>query len=275
MAQKKTGDAAVRDGAKIHYTVHGDDQSGKPRIALVHSLGMNGSVWDGVVEQFGDRVQALTYDCRGHGASTKSPGPYTLETFANDLADLMTHVGWSSAHIAGGSLGGSVSLQFAVSYPQRTQTLGLIDTTSWYGAEGPKNWEGRAQDAEQKGLAPLVPFQQTRWFSDNFRAEHADRVDHCTSIFLANDPKCFAATCRMLGSFNLSSKMGQVRVPTAVIVGEEDYATPVEMAKQLEGGIPGATLQIIQKARHLTFVERPDVIAKALSELMQRSMATA
>ena len=271
--KKSYGAAAVRDGAKLQYTVHGTEQAGQPRIALVHSLGMSGAVWDGVVEHLAPRALVLTYDCRGHGASTKSPAPYLLETFANDLADLLTHVGWSSAHVAGGSLGGSVALQFAALFPERTQTLGLIDTTAWYGPEGAKNWEARAQDAEQKGLQPLVPIQHTRWFSDHFRAEHPDLVAPCTSVFLANDVACFAATCRMLGSFDLRSMLGALRIPAAIMVGEEDSATPVAMSREMESGIAGATLQIISKARHLTFVERPDVIAQALTQLMQRVAA--
>src|SRR5688572_26314451 len=120
MTQKTSeGKAKVRDGTMIDYTLHGEGGPSQPRIALIHSLGMTGSVWDDVVAQLAGRAQVLTYDCRGHGASTKAPGPYKLETFANDLADLLTHVGWQSAHIAGGSLGGSVALQFAALYPER------------------------------------------------------------------------------------------------------------------------------------------------------------
>jgi 3-oxoadipate enol-lactonase len=96
-------------------------------------------------------------------------------------------------------------------------------------------------------------------------------VGRARSIFLANDIPAFAATCRMLGAFDLRAELSSIRVPTAVVVGEEDYATPPEMARVLHHGIAGATLDIIPEARHLTFIEKPDVVASILTNLIQRT----
>jgi 3-oxoadipate enol-lactonase len=268
--QKKASRATMRDGALLQYTLHGAGEAPHARIALVHSLGMSEFVWDAVVERLAEHAVILTYDCRGHGASSKSPGPYRLETFANDLEDLLGHLGWASAHVAGASLGGSVALQLAMLNPGRVQTLGLIDTTAWYGPEALKGWEWRAKEAEEKGLAALIDFQKTRWFSDQFREQNAAIVARCCELFLKNDLACFAATCRMLGAFDLRAGLPNLRLPVAIAVGEEDYATPPEMARELAKNIPGATLEVIPKARHLTFIERPDVIAEFLSRLIDR-----
>jgi 3-oxoadipate enol-lactonase len=275
--QKKSGRATLRDGASLQYTLHGEGGPRQPRIALVHSLGMGEFVWDSVVERLVERALILTYDCRGHGASSKAAGPsaFRMETFANDLEDLLSHVGWDSAHVAGASLGGSVALQFAILNPGRAQTLGLIDTTAWYGAEAPQKWEWRAKEAEEKGLAALIDFQKTRWFSDHFREQNPAAVEKCCAAFVANDLASFAATCRMLGAFDLRQGLAGLRMPTAVIVGEEDFATPLEMARELEKNITGATLEVIPKARHLTFIERPDVIAEFLSRLIERVLTAA
>ncbi|MSO21302.1 MAG: alpha/beta fold hydrolase [Acidobacteria bacterium] len=272
---RKSGNAPLGDGASLRYTLHGEDRPELPKLVLVHSLGMSEVVWDEVVERLVERTAILTYDCRGHGASTKllgkSPGPYRLEGFARDLAALLDHVGWSSAHIAGGSLGGSIALQFAALFPSRVQTLGLIDTTAWYGAEAPEKWEWRAKEAEEKGLPALIDFQQTRWFSDSFREQHPETVALCRNVFLANETACFVATCRMLGAFDLRAHLAGFHMPVAIAVGEEDYATPPEMARQLESNIAGATMQIIPQARHLTFVEQPALIAEILSRLIDRA----
>ena len=269
--EKIKGAAVTRDGITLHYTCHGDHAPSRPRIVLVHSLAMNREVWQAVAERLVSEATVLTYDCRGHGASTQAPAPYRVETFANDLADLLTQVGWDSAHLAGASMGGSVALQFAVSYPQRVRTLGLVDTTAWYGAEAADRWSWRAQEAQSKGLAGLLKFQQTRWFTDKFREQCPDLVALCSNAFLSNSVACFAATCGMLGAFDLRQQLASLHMPTAVVVGEEDYATPPDMARVLKDGIAGATLLIVPNARHLTFVERPDVVAKALSELMKRA----
>lgn len=264
----QSGIAKTRDGISIHYTLHGSPHPGRPRLALIHSLGMSGQVWTDVVRNLADQAYVLTYDCRGHGASTKASEPYRLEMFGDDLADLLTQIGWERAHVAGASLGGSVALQFAALHPQKLQSLGLIDTTAWYGADAAEKWEWRAKEAEEKGLPALSNFQTTRWFSDAFREAGGEPVERCRNIFLANETHCFASTCRMLGAFDLRHTLAAIRVPTAIVVGEQDYATPPEMARQLEAGIAGATLQIIPQARHLTFVEKPEVIAQMLARLI-------
>jgi pimeloyl-ACP methyl ester carboxylesterase len=75
------------------------------------------------------------------------------------------------------------------------------------------------------------------------------------AVFLRNDPQSYAASCRMLGAADLRHALRAIRVPTAVLVGEEDYATPVGMAQALHDGIEGSTLSVLKNARHLTPLE--------------------
>jgi 3-oxoadipate enol-lactonase len=89
-------------------------------------------------------------------------------------------------------------------------------------------------------------------------------------VFLANDVNCYAATCVMLGEADLRPFLPAMRMPMAVIVGDEDYATPVAMAQQLHDAIRGSTLTILPGGRHLTPVECPDQIAEQLSILLKR-----
>ncbi len=268
MADKISGHASTRDGAAIHYTVHGDPGARLPRLALVHTLGLGEFVWDGVVERLADRAVVLTYDCRGHGASSKSPAPYSVEQFGHDLEDLLKHVGWTKAHVAGASMGGCVALQIAVSRPDLVQSLGLVDTTAWFGANAPEAWEGRAKQAEEKGMASLVEFQRARWFTETFQAEHADTVARALAAFAANDVPSFAASCRMLGAVDLRAKLPALRLPAGVIVGENDGATPPDMSREMVRLIPGATLEIIPQARHLSFIECPEITGDFLARLI-------
>ena len=86
--------------------------------------------------------------------------------FARDLAELLDHVGWARAVVAGCSMGGNVAQAFAAELPQRTAALGLIDTTAWYGADAAAKFKERADAARSKGLRGMIDFQLTRWFSD-------------------------------------------------------------------------------------------------------------
>ena len=81
----------------------------------------------------------------------------------------------------------------------------------------------------------------------------------------------YAQTCRMLGACDLRAGLPTIKVPTAIVVGEEDYATPPAMAEAMHEAIAGSTLTVLRGARHLTPLERPAEIAAALDGLCARS----
>jgi 3-oxoadipate enol-lactonase len=257
--------ATARDGTRIAYSVI--PGRGKGRLALAHSLAMDHSFWSRTAH-FLSGPDILVYDCRGHGRSGKPKGPYTIESAADDLADLMSHVGWTRACVAGASMGGCISLAFAVRYPQKTTGLGLIDTTAWYGADSVQKWEERGQQGFTQGMASLLGFQLSRWLSDAFRERHPEIVEEAKRVFVGNDPAAYLETCRMLGAADLRAGLASIVCPTRVVVGAEDYATPPAMAAALEAGIPHATLRIIEGVRHFTPLECPQLIAEELSRLL-------
>lgn len=265
MASTGSKDMTTRDGTRLAYRLSGQTGS-QARVALVHSLAMDASFWAPVAERLAGKAAILTYDCRGHGASDKPKGPYTVEQFGDDLSDLMAHVGWPSAVVAGASMGGCVALAFAIRHPAKTKGLGLFDTTACYG--DPKAWAERGDAALKNGLASLTAFQVTRWFGDEFREKNPDVVKAALDTFLANDLAAYAETCRMLGTADVRAGLGSIKVPTRVLVGEEDYATPPKMAEELNRGIAGSVYTLLPKARHLTPLEFPDKIAAELEALI-------
>lgn len=260
------------DGLSIAYTLHAMARPGasRPRIALIHSLALDQSIWDGVVPLLTQHADVLTYDCRGHGRSGRAKMKFTPKLFAADLAHLLDHVNWPRVTIAGCSMGGCVAQAFAGAYPDRVQALALIDTTAWYGPTAPKDWRERAATAATKGFQALSAFQATRWVSDAFREAHPQLIRANLAVFLANDIDCYTATCEMLGDADLRHYQSSLRMPTSVIVGEEDYATPVAMSEQIQKAMPDATLSVLKNVRHLTPIERPAVIAEKILALMER-----
>lgn len=261
----------TQDGCAIGYTLHPAHTANAPRLALIHSLALDRTIWDGVIRELDGAAHVLAYDCRGHGKSGKSSGPYSVEQFAKDLAELFDHAGWPSAAIAGCSMGGCVAQAFGGLHPARAAALGLIDTTAWYGADAPQQWRDRAAKAQADGLAGMVDFQLSRWFSDKLRAERPDLVQAASRVFLATDLEAYASSCILLGDADVRRFHTGLKMPVAVIVGEEDYATPLAMARQIHESVAGSTFKILPAARHLTPIERPDVIAAELRSLLERT----
>lgn len=259
-------DIKTRDGQILVATLSGNPASAR-RVALVHSLAMDRTFWSPIVREIGDEAHVLSYDCRGHGKSSRPAGPYSVGQFADDLADVLDHVGWDRAVVAGASMGGTVALAFAAAYPNRVTGLGLFDTTAWYGEDAPLRWEERADKAMSEGLQSLVGFQKTRWFSDAFREQHPDAVNACVATFLGNGLDAYAATCRMLGTADLRGALPSLTMPTRIGVGDEDYATPPAMAEALHRAIAGSTLTVFKGARHLTPLEIPQRVADEIRRL--------
>jgi pimeloyl-ACP methyl ester carboxylesterase len=94
-------------------------------------------------------------------------------------------------------------------------------------------------------------------------------VKESVAVFLRNDVSAYVETCKMLGACDLRAPLPRLNMPTAVIVGEEDYATPVTMAEALHRSIAGSTLKVLPGARHLTPLEQPRTIAAELERLLQ------
>lgn len=270
MPDGQHGTFTTADGCSLGYTLtQGSGRDGLP-VVLIHSLALDRTIWDEVVPRLAPHASVLAYDCRGHGASGRMPGPYTPELFASDLAQLLDQLGWRQVVVAGCSMGGCVAQAFAGMHTDRTLGLGLIDTTAWYGPEAPKAWRNRADVGRTKGLGGLIDFQVTRWFGDRFRAERPQKVEAMKRVFLGNDLGCYVAACEMLGDADLRDYLPRLRMPASVIVGEEDYATPVSAATDLAEAMVDATLTVLPEARHITPVEAPDRIAAELVNLLDR-----
>lgn len=243
--------------AALH--VHRTGEDGRP-VVLLHPLALSGAVWAPVAEYLaaqGRRV--LAPDARGHGESPWDGADFTVADMAADVAAVIEDFGAGPADVIGLSMGGSIALMLAADRPDLVDRLVLADATASYGPNRVAEWAERAERAENVPRVEQLAFQRDRWFAEQFRAEHPEEVRRVSDIFVATDSTAHAAACRALGTLDATDRLGDVRARTLVLVGEEDYATPVAMAKELAAGIPGATLRVLEHARHLSLLERSDL----------------
>jgi 3-oxoadipate enol-lactonase len=254
------------NGITLAYDVEGAG----PWLALCHSLGMVRQMWFQQVPAFSSRYRVLTYDARGHGESTKAPAPYSFDLLADDLYALLQSQGVTSLALIGLSLGGNTAQAFAAAHPEMVKALVLSDTTAWYGPDAPKNWEARAKDVQEKGMAGITDFQVTRWFTEPFVAEHPEIAQQFSQWLVANDPDAYIATQRALGDGDLREAVKRITCPTLIVVGETDYATPPAMAEDLHQRIAGSETMILDRARHLSPVEAADRFNAAVLAFFER-----
>jgi 3-oxoadipate enol-lactonase len=226
-------------------------------VLLVHALGLDHRMWDFLAAQLADRYRTLAVDLRGHGASPVPERPYTLALLAGDVRELLDRLQIARAHWIGLSLGGMAGQAFALAHGDRLGKLVLANTTSSYGPAGAASWQARMDAVESGGLASISGMVASRYFSEAFRAEHPETVAAVMQRFAATPRAGYLGCCEAIAALELTASLERVRAPTLVIAGAEDLGTPPAMSRAIAERIPGARMEIIAGASHLSALERP------------------
>ena len=149
--------------AELYYEVAG---TGDP-VVLLHGLGSSTRDWEPQIAELSRHYRVVSIDLRGHGRSSRAPGPYSMAGFATDVAAVMTHLAIDSAHICGISLGGMVAFQLAADTPDRVRTLAIINSGPAFPGrtlKGRLTLLSRFVVIRMKGLPALAPIIAGRLF---------------------------------------------------------------------------------------------------------------
>lgn len=248
---------AIANGVTLHYELRGARGS---LVVLTHGLGGDLDFWAPHVEALAAHHRVLSWDLRGAGSSTKTPGPYDLALFARDLATLLDRLGEERVHLVGHSGGGVVSQRFALDFPERAQSLVLASTSSEVGPKAARAWNRLAELIEREGFGPERE-PDPRGYSPRFAAEHPEVVREVASRTRRNDPAAYAATARAFGNYNWTAALGAIAVPTLILQGLDDQMTPPGGSVILARGIPRARLLMLPGAGHNLPLEMPQLFA--------------
>jgi 3-oxoadipate enol-lactonase len=251
----------------IHFT---DGGGPGDAVLLVHAIGCDLRMWDALGAELAPRYRVVRMDVRGHGKSAVTAGPYSLDQLADDARDVLDSLAIEKAHWVGLSMGGMIGQAFALRHSRRLRKLVLANTTSSYGAEGPKMWEARAKAVHEGGMAAITELAMQRYFSDDFRASSSDIVDRIGAGFLATDPAGYIACCNAIRDLDFAGELHRIKAPTLVIAGEKDVGTPVAMSKAIADAIPGAKLAVIPGAAHLSAVEDPAAFNRLVVDFLSK-----
>lgn len=259
------GQQVQANGIDIGFTIDGDRSPTKPWLVFAHSLACDRSMWDPQVEAFRRSCNVLRYDLRGHGASSAPAGDYTLETLADDLRGLLDALRIQRCHYIGLSLGGMIGQMAALRMPTRFASLTLADTTSRYPADARAIWDQRiAAVRGPTGMQAVVASTLERWFTVDFRARQPEVVSRIGQLIRATPINGYIGCAQAIAGLNLTTRLAGIHCPVLVIVGEEDRGTPPSMAEEIAHAIPGARLEKIANAAHLSNLEQPVAFNLAL-----------
>jgi pimeloyl-ACP methyl ester carboxylesterase len=250
------------NGAELHYESTG---SGAETVVFSHGLLWSGEMFREQVRHLSPRYRVVIYDHRGQGRSETTPGGYGMDNLTVDAAGLLEAIGAVPCHFAGLSMGGFVAMRLAARRPELLRSCILLETSAGTEASAARfrvlNWALRLV-----GARPLVGQVMPILFGRSFLADPARAAERSEwEGRLASLPRTVhRAVAGVIERRAVLEELPRIRVPTLILVGEEDAPTPPAMAEAIRAAIPGSRLVRIPRAGHTSTVENPEAVNAAL-----------
>ncbi|HVF67380.1 MAG TPA: alpha/beta fold hydrolase [Pyrinomonadaceae bacterium] len=258
--------ARVR-GIELAYT----DEGRGPAVVFLHGFPFDRSMWRGQVERLSEDFRVIAPDLRGHGGTTSTREPATMEEMAEDVVALLDELNVPRAVVCGLSMGGYVALALYRAHPSRVRALVLADTRANADTEDVRRTrEENARRALAEGVGPMVGSMFPKLLSQHTRESEPEIVARVREMMSRVNPEGAAAALRgMALRRDQTDLLPKIDVPALVIVGSEDAVTPPSEAEAMHALIEGSRLQVIEGAGHVSNVERPEEFDRALAEFLE------
>jgi 3-oxoadipate enol-lactonase len=253
------------NGCQLHYE---DIGAGPETIVFAHGLLWSGRMFDAQVAALKDRFRCVSFDFRGQGQSEVTPSGYDMDTLTGDAAALIEKLGLAPCHFLGLSMGGFVGMRLAARRPELIKSLMLLETTA---------------EAESSANVPryrLLSFV-ARWLSMRLVANRvmsimfgqkflkdparaAERELWRQRLGANNRVGTSRATEGVITRLPVAHEIHKIAVPTLILCGDQDVATPPENARRIQALIPNSQCTIIPGAGHSSTIEEPAAVNAAL-----------
>lgn len=240
-------------------------------VILLHGIGGNRTNWTDQLPALGERHRAVAWDARGWGDSDDYPGPLEFADFSCDLVRLMDHLGVARADLVGLSMGGFVAQDFAMRFPHRVRSLVLADTSRGPMADHGPQWVEEFLAARKvpllagRSTADIAPAVARSLAGRAATPAHVQRL-HDSIAALHKDS--YLKAMDTVTRYAIPARHDAIAVPVLVVVGADDALTPPDAAKRLADAIPGARLEVIADAGHLSNIEQPDAFNRLVLDFL-------
>ncbi|SES92380.1 alpha/beta fold hydrolase [Anaerobranca gottschalkii] len=253
---------------QMYYEIHGE---GTP-LVLIEGLGYATWMWYKQIDELAKHFQVIVFDNRGVGETDKPDCEYTIEMFADDLAELLSKLGIEKAHILGVSMGGFIAQEFALKYPHMVDKLILCSTS--FGGPNSIPIPMETLQIMLKGGGVYTSLDEikeaiaTALDKDNLNEEVLNKIMEEKM----KDPQPKYAYQRQLmagAGFNAENRVEKIKSETLILAGKGDRVVPPENAVLLKEKIPCSKMIIIEKAGHVFFMEQPEETNKAIIDFLK------
>lgn len=262
-AQQSSMLYTIVNGLSIAYQKAGTG----PALVLLHGFTQDSRVWKTQIEGLSKYFTVIAWDAPGAGLSADPPDTFNISNWADCLAGLLDSAGIKEAHILGLSWGGLLAQEFYKRYSARVLSLILADTyAGWTGSLSDSVARVRLKSCIHDSELPpseFVPKYLSGMFSDSPKPATKEAL---SKIMSDTHPKGFRIMAKALAIADTRTFLTSIKVPTLLIWGESDKRSPISVSHQMHDAIPGAKLEIIVGAGHVSNMERPEQFNNIVKE---------
>jgi pimeloyl-ACP methyl ester carboxylesterase len=257
------------NGAKLYYEEQG---TGAETIVFGHGVLWSCRMFDAQVSALKDRYRCVAFDFRGHGRSEVTSDGYDMDTLAEDAAALIRQLYCAPCHYLGFSMGGFVGLRLAIRLHELLNSLILVDSAcDPEPEENIPKFKLLCLIARWFGPRLIANSAMPTSFSQDFLTDpaRADLRKEWHQHFLNNDR--IGATRGVAGIMSrkaVCDSLGEIHVPTLILVGENDTAIIPERSERMHDLIPNSRLVIIPNSGHMSTVEAPEAVNAAMNDFL-------
>jgi len=237
-------------------------------LVLLHSLLADRHAFDPVLPALAAKHRVTLINLPGfHGSQ---PTPLALmDACVAAIEDGFQEFGIANdAILIGNGFGGTVALAFAGAHPERLAKLVLCDAAACFPPEGRQQFAVMAEKVAAEGLGAIAEIAAKRVFSPAYLAAHPDKIEERKQVLLAIDPRAFQAACKILQEADLEWQLHRMQVPTLVVCGEFDQATPPALNKTIADKLAGARYVELPGCGHCPPLEQPEAFLAAIKDFV-------
>ncbi|HUI38295.1 MAG TPA: alpha/beta fold hydrolase [Thermoplasmata archaeon] len=247
-----------------------DEGTGVP-VVLLHGLGGDHTVWNGLIPGLAREFRVLAPDLRGHGRTVAPPGStFTFDELAGDLWAFLDGKGLPAVHLVGLSAGGFLALQAAIDRPDRLRSLTVVAAGAHCDRHTRAIGERWAETFRDSGFdAYVLRLLKDLYYPDWVEA-HMDYVDRLRSGLKESDGRNTVRWGLSVRDFDVRGRVARIRLPTLVVHGMDDAVVDVSHARILRQSIPGAEMRLLAQTGHLVPIERPEELLAGLTDWIRR-----
>jgi len=174
----------------------------------------------------------------------------------------------NDAVLIGNGFGGTVALAFAIAHPERISKVVLSDAAACFPPEGRQAFAVMAQKVADNGLGAVAEIAARRVHSPDYLKAHPEAIEVRKKVLLGIEPKAFAAACKILQETDLTPLLHHLRVPSLVVCGELDQATPPALNKAIVEKVAGSRYVELPGCGHCPPLEQPEQFLAAIKDFV-------